>query len=115
MNIDEQDELWRLLGKASKPRVSPFFARNVLREIRLEKQEPAGLLPLLFRRWKMATVIAAAVALGSFITIQSLETEPMDELAIEQISSEPDFDVIVDLDELLAYEENTTWIEDSIY
>lgn len=38
MNRDDDQQLWELLGHAAKPHLSPFFARNVLRQIR---QEPA--------------------------------------------------------------------------
>ena len=34
MNRDDDKELWDLLSRAAKPSVSPFFARNVVREIR---------------------------------------------------------------------------------
>ena len=34
MKRDDDQELWDLLGQAAEPKISPFFARNVLREIR---------------------------------------------------------------------------------
>src|SRR5204863_5445575 len=34
MKRDDDQELWDLLGQAPESKVSPFFARNVLREIR---------------------------------------------------------------------------------
>ena len=43
-DFPENDALWNLLGKASHPEASPFFARNVLREIR-EFTKPAWFLP----------------------------------------------------------------------
>lgn len=33
-NPEEDDALWRLLGNASQSAPSPFFARNVIREVR---------------------------------------------------------------------------------
>ncbi|MBK1835279.1 hypothetical protein [Roseibacillus ishigakijimensis] len=40
-NESSDRELWDLLGEASEPQASPFFSRNVLREIRLQESEPA--------------------------------------------------------------------------
>ena len=42
MNHDEQDQLWKLLGKAREPKASPFFANKVMHAIRREAEtEPA--------------------------------------------------------------------------
>ena len=57
----ENDALWKLLGKASHREVSPFFARNVLREIR-QTETPAKCgwhLP----RW-LAPAAFAAILIG---------------------------------------------------
>ena len=40
MNRDDDQQLWDLLGPGAKARVSPFFARNILRQIRQEPQVP---------------------------------------------------------------------------
>ena len=56
----ENDGLWNLLGKASRPDVSPFFARNVLRAIRQSAQAPS---PWFIRRW-LAPAAFAALVLG---------------------------------------------------
>lgn len=41
---EEKDEVWDLLGNASKVEPSPFFARNVVREIRLDSAHETGWL-----------------------------------------------------------------------
>ena len=56
----ENDGLWNLLGKASRPDVSPFFARNVLRAIRQSASTPS---PWFVPRW-LAPAAFAALVLG---------------------------------------------------
>ena len=34
MKREEDEKLWDLLGRSAEPKVSPFFARNILRKIR---------------------------------------------------------------------------------
>lgn len=118
---DEQDDLWRLLGKALPPKVSPFFARNVLREIRALKQERPGILAALLRRWKLtlATAVAGCIALAAaFHFLDSdLRERQVDSLAaiVEQVSDSPDYFVINDLDDLLASEESSVWLDNSVH
>ena len=57
---DEHDDLWKLLGKARPPAVSPFFARNVVREVRGLHQEQPGFFATLRRRWQLTLATAAA-------------------------------------------------------
>jgi hypothetical protein len=62
-DFSENDALWNLLGKASHRKASPFFARNVLREIR-QSAKPAWRLP----RW-LAPAAFAAIAVGFAFTL----------------------------------------------
>ena len=62
-DFPENDALWNLLGKASHPEASPFFARNVLREIR-QSAKPAWRLP----RW-LAPAAFAAIAVAFVCTL----------------------------------------------
>ncbi len=62
-NFPENDALWNLLGKASHRAPSPFFARNVLREIR-QSAKPAWFLP----RW-LAPAAFATIAVGFAFTL----------------------------------------------
>ena len=98
-DIPENDALWRLLGKASKPTASPFFARNVLREIR---QAPPARAPLL--RW-LAPAAYALLAFGFFLALDPLaRTAATKSAAVEWIE---DFDAVAGLDELVSVEEFT--------
>lgn len=42
MKRDDDQQLWDLLGKTAAPQASPFFARNVLREIRRTQKAPTA-------------------------------------------------------------------------
>ena len=44
MRREDDQELWDLLGKSATPEVSPFFARNVVRQVREQQNERASLL-----------------------------------------------------------------------
>ena len=132
MKNDEQDDLWELLGRAKAPHVSPFFSRNVLRAIREEKQEK----PLAFRfRWRWLTLSATAcgIVVAAIIAFQhtpvpqaspapvaaqqtQMQEPPSaqpDQVAVlaQEVSASPDYQVINHLDELLASEETSVWLD----
>jgi hypothetical protein len=69
-DFPENDSLWILLGKASHRDASPFFARNVLREIR-QSARPSWILP----RW-LAPASFAAIALGFAFTLVESPRRP---------------------------------------
>jgi hypothetical protein len=114
MKRDDDKELWDLLGHAAKPTVSPFFARNVLREIR----KPAGWTT--FSSWlnarRLIPVTGVAVALIAVILLRT-ETAvapgskmQSDKLAIVEGQ---DNEVMADFEDLLASDENNS-LEDGV-
>jgi hypothetical protein len=123
MKTDEQDDLWRLLGRAKAPSVSPFFSRNVLRVIREEKQEKPGLFALLVGRtpsrvWRGVLLGASACVLlvvsGMALRHPTRPAAPQSDAVIvlaQQVSTSPDYQVINHLDELLASEETSVWLD----
>ena len=115
---DEQDDLWKLLGQARPPKVSPFFARNAVREVRASRQEQPGLFGLLSRHWRFSVAGAAIGWVAAFAAFQFIgnvsQNRQIDSLT-EQISDSPDFYVINDLDELLASEESSVWLDNSAH
>jgi hypothetical protein len=132
MKIDEQDDLWRLLGHAKAPSVSPFFSRNVLRAIRDEKQEKTGHFgrvwarlfggsgqsPALYWRWALlsasASILLAVSAFSLHHASQPAKQQAQADQVIvlaQQVSTSPDYQVINHLDELLASEETSVWLE----
>ena len=115
MNTEEHDDLWELLGKARQPAPSPFFSRNVLREVRGLQQErrPAWLSFLL--RWQplTATVCVAALLTGSWVASSHRQAEEQRRQLMsmaERVYTSPDYGVIKDLDELLDSEKNSAWL-----
>ena len=118
---DEQDDLWRLLGRAREPKASPFFARNILREVRGLRQEQPGVFGMLLRRWQMtlATAVAGCIAVGAAFHFLDgdLRERQVESLAaiVEQVSDSPDYFVINDLDDLLASEESSVWLDNSVH
>ncbi len=113
MNTEEQDDLWRLLGKARGPVESPFFSRNILRAIRTEKQEKTGLLAWLLRHWQIPALGTCALVAAGLVLLPSGESAS-DQTTVrlaEQVSQSIDYQVIANLDELLASEENLAWLE----
>ena len=114
MKRDDDKELWDLLGRAAKPSVSPFFARNVLREIR----KPAGWTT--FSGWlnprRLIPATGVALALVAVILLRtetaitpSPKIQP-DKLAIVEAQ---DNEVMADFEDLLASDESSS-LEDGV-
>ncbi len=109
MKRDDDQELWELLGQAAEQKVSPFFARNVLREIR----KPGDWATL--RGWLnlrrlipaagMAGALIAVVFLRMHTSVAPLAGPPSDMLA--NVDAQ-DYEVIADLDDLLASDDNNS-------
>ena len=117
MNQEERDDLWELLGRARPVRVSPLFARNVLRALREEPPPSSGILVWLRARWPM--LAAASCAVGFAAVALWPEPEPVESPAslaalAEVVGTSPDYAVIGNLDELLAAEESSAWLSPSV-
>ncbi len=117
MNPDhERDDLWELLGQAAKPEVSPFFARNVLREIRMRETTGHGLWQP--RRWRLAAFAAlgaaALMAMAGAVHIFKTGRPPIPAVELaRQTTDKSDYEIIARLDFLLASENNSIWFENS--
>jgi hypothetical protein len=114
MKRDDDPKLWDLLGRAAEPKISPFFSRNVLREIR--QRRVSSTLREWFGLRRLIPVTGVAVAL---IAVALLRTQTSVPDASEsrsdkmEIVSAQDYEVIADLDDLLASDDNNSW-EDSV-
>ena len=114
MNTEEHDDLWELLGKARQPAPSPFFSRNVLREVRgLQQERPSW--TRFFFRWQplTATICLAALLTGNWIASNHRRAEEQRQQLLvmaEKVYTSPDYGVIKDLDELLDSEKNSAWL-----
>jgi anti-sigma-K factor RskA len=116
MQRHDDEHLWDLLGHAPRPEVSPFFARNVLRAVRqLPAQRWQALSWLNWRRLIPVSGLAAALAMAMFFAYQHARQEPpqaADDDLIAKIDAQ-DYEVVADLDELLASDENNLWDDNS--
>src|SRR5262245_54696507 len=112
-NMEPQDdkELWSVLGRLPKPTLSPFFARNVLRKIR---QEPTRFERA--RSWfSVRKLIGASAVAAGFVALALVTHYPGPQTASSGDSDvvakvDPqDYDVVADLDALIAWDENSVW------
>jgi len=115
-NHNPGDPLWDLLGKARTVEVSPYFARNVLREVRRTQQagRPSETVPgwssILFKRWRL--VLAAAAAL---CVVAATSTVFFQDHKNTLVLRSGDVEVICNLDELLASEDSALWLKKTVY
>ena len=107
MKREDDQELWELLGHAAEPAVSPFFARNVVRRVRHERDwktgwlQPRRLIPAL----GFAGILIAAGLLQWQATVGPLNKAAFNTLAMVDTI---DYEVVADLEELLASDENNS-------
>ena len=115
MERDEDKALWDLLGRAkTPPAASPFFARDILREVRREPRWQSALRAWITpRRLVPATAFAAALLAGLIVLERPKAPEDVatDSDPVAQIDPQ-DFEVVADLDNLLASEDDNLWDDD---
>jgi hypothetical protein len=116
MRREDDEKLWDLLGQASAPAVSPFFARNVLRTVR---NRPVYLRRLgeWFGLSRLVPAATVAVALIAAVFVARVPTGPgltttTDPDPVAKIDPQ-DYEVVADLDELVASDENALWDDNS--
>ena len=112
-NMKPQDdkELWDVLGRLPEPTLSPFFARNVLRKIR---QKPTHFERV--RNWfSVRKVVGASAVAAIFVALALVThypgpqtTSSNDSDVVAKIDPQ-DYEVVADLDELIAWDENSVW------
>jgi hypothetical protein len=111
MEPHDDKELWDVLGRLPEPTLSPFFARNVLRKIRPE--------PTRFERVRnwfsvrkvvgVSAVAAVFVALALVTHYPGPRTTSSSDLEVVAKIDPQDYDVVADLDALIAWDENSVW------
>ena len=82
--LDAGDDaaLWDLLGRAEPPKVGPYFARRVLREVSLQAESPAATWWQPAALWRAAFVAGTPVAalcllfLGLHLNLSNRQTPP---------------------------------------
>jgi hypothetical protein len=115
MKRDDDQELWDLLGQAAEPKISPYFARNVLREVRKASDWTT------FRGWlnprRLIPVAGlAGVMIAVFLVRLHTAVAPLADSSSETLASvnAMDYEVIADLDDLLASDDNNS-LDDSVF
>ena len=116
MRREDDARLWDLLGQANTPAPSPFFARNVLRSIRQRPTFVRGMAEW-FRIGRLvpAATVAMAVIVMVFVAQAPTRTDlgmVNDSDPVAKIDPQ-DYEVVADLDELVASDENALWDENS--
>ena len=115
MKREDDEPLWDLLGRSDGPRPSPFFARDVLRRIRQEPRwntawrswlSPRRLVPV------SAVVIALAAAVIFSPSLRQRTASNDADPVIAKIDAQ-DYEVVADLDDLLASDDNNLWDDNS--
>ena len=108
MKREEDEKLWDLLGRATEPTASPFFARNVLRKLR-EAQGESSPNRSWYLRWLIpaagvAVVIIAGLALPTQIIKQQRAASRPEIVALAESQ---DNDLIADLDDLMGFDDSS--------
>jgi hypothetical protein len=110
--IEKSDPVWKLLDNAKPVQISPFFAANVVREVRaLGRERREWNLAALLRAW---TPVAACIAL-LVAGVVNLSREPAS--VATAVAAVPEatveFDVIADLEFLVAAQDSLLWLDES--
>jgi hypothetical protein len=116
MKREDDQQLWDLLGQTTQRQLSPFFARNVVRRIREQPPDRFERLRswLTLRKLVPVTGLVVAVIAVVLATHQPATRNQADSAPDVIAAIDPqDYDVVADLDELLATDENSLWDEDT--
>src|SRR6476661_4617877 len=113
MKREEDEKLWDLLGHASEPTASPFFARNVLRKIREAQGEASP--RHWYVRWLVpaagvAVVIIAGLALPTQVIKQHRSSSQAEAVALAEGQ---DSELMADLEDLMGSDESSA-LEDAV-
>lgn len=98
--FDENDPVWKALGRSPSAQASPYFVRRVLRDVRNARQAPPAWTIL----WRWLAPLGAAAAVAVTLTVWSSGSTDQSELNAL-------FDSAADLDSLVAFEEASVWAE----
>ena len=116
MNRDDDKELWDLLGEHRPQTLSPFFARNVVRQVRVAENDGPKFWHWFSGRRVIPAVAVALVVSGAAMFTWSHRQAPdsgvafADEIpdVVAQLDA-ADYEVVADLDDLIASQEDDSW------
>ncbi|MFN2477162.1 MAG: hypothetical protein ABR526_12585, partial [Chthoniobacterales bacterium] len=107
MKREHDQELWDLLGRAPGPTLSPFFARNVIRELRRKPTWRESIVGWLSPGRAIPAAAALAVCAVTALTLSNKlnvagGSEVDDVPAVVAQIDPSDYEIVADLDTLLA-------------
>jgi hypothetical protein len=113
MEPEDDKQLWNVLGRVPEPTLSPFFARNVVRQIRQKATRFERMRNWFSLRRLVAASAVAIVVVGMAIATHHpvSQTASAKDLDVVAKVDPQDYDVVADLDELIAWDENSVWEE----
>jgi hypothetical protein len=113
MDLEDDKQLWDILGRVSQPTLSPFFARNVVRSVRQEATRFDRIRSWLSWRRLAAASAVLIVAIGMAVATHRpvSQTKAANDADVVAKIDPQDYDVVADLDELIAWDENSVWEE----
>jgi hypothetical protein len=111
MKREDDEKLWDLLGRGADPKISPFFARNVVRETR----QSGGRWNL--SEWltvrRLVPAVSMVVALIAVVFLQVPAPVADSTAEVSTTVTAQDYEVMADLEDLLAAEDSNS-LDDSI-
>ena len=110
MNREDDEKLWDLLGHSAEPKISPFFARNVLRELR--KSESRSRVGGWLQWLVPAAGVSVAIIAALFLRVQMPERNSPEPDMLALMEGQ-DSELIADLDDLIAPDDTNSW-DDSV-
>jgi len=115
MKREDDQPLWDLLGRTRPKEVSPFFARNVVRTIRGHEHGTGWLRGWLSpRKLIPATAVAVAVTAAMLMAHRPASLKRANDMPDVIAAIDPqDYDVVADLDDLMAADESSLWDDDT--
>ncbi|HET9417980.1 MAG TPA: hypothetical protein VFO30_01450 [Chthoniobacterales bacterium] len=116
MKRQDDVQLWDLLGRAVERKVSPFFARNVLRQIRQRPRFSERIARWLSWRQLVPASALAVAAITAIIfahRVAGPQTRPDKTPDVMARINPQDYEVVADLDDLLASDDSSLWDDNS--
>ena len=117
MKREDDQHLWDLLGRTRPAEISPFFARNVVRTIREHPHRFEWVRGWLRPRVLVPATGLAVAVIAALLAVHrpaSLNVSPADDTPDVIAAIDPqDYDVVADLDELMAADESNLWDDDT--
>jgi hypothetical protein len=108
MRREDDEQLWAFLGRLPPPKLSPFFSRNVVRGVREASPAPRSSRWL---RWLIPASVATIALITGLVGLHRPAISPTQTSDVDVVAEiDPqDYEVVADLDQLVASDENSLW------